>query len=71
MGHLREPQNIPQFGPFRQQHPDAAVVQLAELFDHQTGEQLRLGELVRALAMAIVGQALLPRFQRFSRYGQS
>jgi hypothetical protein len=67
--HFFQTQDVPQFGPFLQQDPDPAVVQASEFLDDQTGEQLRLGELLGALGMAIVRQALLARLQSLSGYG--
>ena len=37
---------------------DAAIIQTQELFDHQTGQQLRLAELLGALGTPIIRQAL-------------
>ena len=71
MWHLGEAQDVSQCGPLLQQDPDTAVIQAPEFLDHQTGEQLGLGELVRTLGMAIVGQTLLSGLYRLSGNCQS
>ena len=43
------------------------TVKLEELFEHQHGELLRLGEFVRALGAGILGQGFLACLQRRPR----
>ncbi len=59
MRHVFEIDRGPQAGAVRQEVHEAAVVGFEKLLEHQAGQELVLGELLRAETMAVGGQCAL------------
>jgi len=62
-----EAQGVPQLAPPGDPLDGAPIVELEELLEDQQREQLRLGELVRALGAGVVGQGFLAGLQGHPR----
>jgi len=57
-GYLFQSQRFSQIGPLPDQFDGSPIVEAEELLEHQEGEQLGLGVLVRALGMRVRRQRL-------------
>lgn len=60
MGKIAEFKALSNLGPFLQNLNDPTIIRLKKFFQRQNGEELRLGESMRAFSAGISGKCVSP-----------